>query len=198
MFLFDESPRTMFARARGLGMKLDEAIESGSLMVRQVDPGALSAGEFVDMVRREVEDNAAHMIVIDSLTGYLNAIPEVRFLTLQLHELLLYLSQRGVTSIMVVAQQGVIGSSMQTQIDASYLADSVIMLRYFEAGGRVRQAISVMKKRGGNHERTIREFSFSAKGIEVGEPLAQFEGVLLGVPRYVGERAPLLEDRRRA
>src|SRR5581483_9222131 len=146
MFMFDESPRTMLSRARGIGMKLEQYMEKGTLAVEQVDPGALSAGEFVDRVRREVEDRHAQMIVIDSLTGYLNAIPEVRFLTLQLHELLLYLSQRGVTSLMVVAQQGLIGQAMQAQIDASYLADAVIMLRYFEAGGRVRQAISVMKK----------------------------------------------------
>src|SRR5581483_3184309 len=154
--------------------------------------------EFVDRVRREVEDRHAQMIVIDSLTGYLNAIPEVRFLTLQLHELLLYLSQRGVTSLMVVAQQGLIGQAMQAQIDASYLADAVIMLRYFEAGGRVRQAISVMKKRGGTHERTIREYSFGPNGIHIGEPLSQFEGVLTGVPRYLGDGAPLLAERKTA
>ena len=195
LFLFDESRHTMLLRSRGLGMRLDQHITSGKLAVTQVDPGALSAGEFINLVRREVEDHDAKMIVIDSLTGYLNAIPDVRFLTLQLHELLLYMSQRGVTSILILAQSGLIGH-MHSPVDASYLADTVILLRYFEAGGRVRQAISMVKKRGGAHERTIREFSFGPGGIAIGAPLTQFEGVLSGVPRYIGEVGPLLAERK--
>jgi circadian clock protein KaiC len=185
-FMFDESPRTMQARAKALGIGLQGLVDSGRIVLRQIDPGELSAGEFISLVRDEVEKKGARMIVIDSLSGYLQAIPDVRYLALQLHELLSYLGQKGVTSILVLAQAGMIGMNMKSTVDASYLADSVVLLRYFEAGGRVRQALSVLKKRSGQHERSIREFSFGPDGIHVGEPLVDFEGILTGVPRYKG------------
>ena len=192
MFLFDESDRTLRERAQGLGMPIDDLVSQGRIALRQIDPGELSVGELVQLVRDEVEQRNARMIVIDSLNGYLNAIPDERFLTLQLHELLSYLGQRGVTSILVMAQSGMVGH-MVAPVDASYLADSVILLRYFEALGAVRQAISVLKRRGGRHERTIREFSFGPEGIRIGKPLTDFQGVLTGVPKYTGGESPLLE-----
>jgi circadian clock protein KaiC len=191
MFLFDESDRTLRERAEGLGMPIGNLIEQGRIGLRQVDPGELSVGELVQLVRDEVEARDARLVIIDSLNGYLNAIPDERFLTLQLHELLSYLGQRGVTSILVMAQSGMVGQ-MVAPVDASYLADSVILLRYFEAFGAVRQAISVLKRRGGRHERTIREFSFGPNGIRIGEPLVEFQGVLTGVPTYTGGETPLL------
>jgi circadian clock protein KaiC len=191
MFLFDESDRTLRERVRGLGMPIDDLVDEGRLALRQVDPGELSVGELVQLVRDEVEQQQARLVIIDSLNGYLNAIPDERFLTLQLHELLSYLGQRGVTSLLVMAQSGMIGQ-MASPVDASYLADSVILLRYFEAFGEVRQAISVLKRRGGRHERTIREFRFGREGIRIGQPLTEFHGVLTGVPSYTGEERPLL------
>lgn len=192
MFLFDESDRTLRERAAGLGMNVEELAAQGRIGLRQVDPGELSVGELVQLVRDEVEQRDARLIVIDSLNGYLNAIPDERFLTLQLHELLSYLGQRGVTSILAMAQSGMVGQ-MGTPVDASYLADAVVLLRYFEAQGEVRQAISVLKRRGGRHERTIREFRFGPNGIRIGAPLTEFQGVLTGVPRYTGAANPLLE-----
>ncbi|HSC24087.1 MAG TPA: ATPase domain-containing protein [Casimicrobiaceae bacterium] len=191
MFLFDESPRTLCERAKGLGMPVATLLDQALVGMRQVDPGELSVGELVQLVRDEVEKHASRLIVIDSLNGYLNAIPDERFLTLQLHELLSYLSQRGVTSILVMAQSGMVGQ-MIAPVDASYLADSVILLRYFEAFGEVRQAISVLKRRGGRHERTVREFRFGNRGIRIGDPLSEFQGVLTGVPTYTGDEGPLL------
>jgi len=187
LFLFEESRKTLLARSAGLGLDVRGHLEAGRLTIRQVDPGELSPGEFVHSVRREVEERGASVVMIDSLNGYLNAMPEVRFLTLQLHELLTYLGQRGVTTLLVVAQHGLVGSTMQTSIDASYLADAVLLLRFFEAAGQVRMALSVVKKRSGFHERTIRELRFGKDGIAVGKPLEEFQGVLTGVPQYVGQ-----------
>jgi circadian clock protein KaiC len=192
MFLFDESPRILRARAKGLGMAIDEEIEAGRIRIRQVDPGELSLGELVHLVRDEVERHEAKLVIIDSLNGYLNAIPDERFLTLQLHELLTYLGRRGVTSILVMAQAGLLGH-MVSPVDASYLADSIVLLRYFEAAGQVRQAISVVKRRGGMHERTIREYRFGPDGIRIGPPLTQFHGVLTGVPSFLGGEGRLLD-----
>jgi len=174
---------------------VSELMDTGRVKIRQVDPGELSVGELVQLIRNEVENAEARLIVIDSLNGYLNAVPDERFLTLQLHELLSYLGQRGVTTILVMAQAGMVGQ-MISPIDASYLADSIIMLRYFEALGEVRQAISVVKRRGGRHERTIREFRFGPDGIRIGEPLKWFQGVLTGVPTYLGGADPLMEAGR--
>jgi len=182
MFLFDESARTLLTRADGLGIELRRYVEDGTVVCRQVDPAELSPGEFTHAIRGEVERGNARCIVIDSLNGYLNAMPGERFLTTHLHELLMYLGDRNVATILIGAHQGLIGAQMQTPVDASYLADAVVLLRYFETQGRVRQAISVMKKRGSAHERSIREFSLDADGIHVGEPLAHFRGILTGVP----------------
>ena len=191
MFLFDESENTLQARAAGLGMNLQDHTEL--IKIQQVDPAELSPGEFIHLVRQQVDEGQARIIVIDSLNGYLNAMPEEHFLVIQLHELLTYLGQRGVATLMVSVQQGLIGTTMTGPVDASYLADSIILLRYFEANGEVRQAISVIKKRSGEHERTIREFKLEAGGIRVGHPLREFRGVLTGVPTYDGHASPLMQ-----
>ena len=186
LFTFDESLETMLQRMAGLGMPLEETIASGLLTVQTVDPAELSPGEFAHTVRRAVErpdgQPGAKVVVIDSLNGYLNAMPEERFLSIQLHELLTALGHHGVVTFLVVAQHGVLGAAMTTPIDTSYLADSVILFRYFEMKGEVRQALSVIKKRSGKHERTIREFRMDSTGILVGEPLRNLHGVLTGVP----------------
>ncbi len=180
MFTFDEGRGTLFARAAALGMPLEEHVAAGRIAVKQVDPAELSPGEFAHKVRESVEKLGAKLVVIDSLNGYLQAMPEEKFLTVQLHELLSYLRQRGVVTIMVVAQHGFLGQ-VAAPIDVSYLADTVVLMRYFETAGRVRKAISVVKKRSGNHEDTIRELSVGAKGLTVGPPLVEFQGVLSGV-----------------
>ncbi len=181
LFLFDESPDTLLSRCRQLNIDLDSATANDKLTLQQVDPAELTPGEFTHTIRHAVEENDARIVVIDSLNGYLNAMPAERFLTIQLHELLMYLGQRGVATILIGAHQGLIGSQMTTPVEASYLADAVILMRYFEARGEVRQAISVMKKRGGKHERTIRELRLDG-GIRVGPPLREFRGILTGVP----------------
>jgi circadian clock protein KaiC len=196
VFMFDESPNTLFTRCQGLRIGLEQHCRDGQIDIVQVDPAELSPGELTFMIRHAVERSGVKIVVIDSLNGYLNAMPEERFLTIQLHELLMYLSQQGVASLLIGAHHGVIGSQMQAPVDASYLADAVILLRYFEAQGSVRQAISVVKKRGGRHERTIREFSLDGGGITVGGPLRQFRGVLTGVPVYEGPTEPLLGTER--
>ena len=152
----------------------------------------MTPGEFIHAIRHEVEVRGSKIVVIDSLNGLLNAMPEERFLTIQLHELLMYLGQRGVATILIGAHQGLIGSQMTTPVDASYLADAVILIRYFEARGEVRQAISVMKKRGSRHERTIREFRLDQGCIAVGAALRDFRGILTGVPVYEGSTLPRL------
>jgi circadian clock protein KaiC len=181
-FIFDESINTLRTRCQGMGMDLDPYIESGHILLRQVDPAELSPGELVHLIREAVTKRNANVVVLDSLNGYLNAMPDERFLIVQLHELLTYLGQAGVATLLIGAQSGLIGSQMQSPVDASYLADAVVLLRYFESEGEVRQAISVMKKRGGAHERTIRDFRLSERGIDVGPPLREFRGILTGVP----------------
>ena len=184
-FLFEESKKTLLARAAGLGQDVKGHLQAGRLTIRQVDPGEMSPGEFVHLVRYEVEQGGAGMVMIDSLNGYLNAMPEERFLTVQLHELLTYLGQQGVVTLLVMAQHGLLGSAMQSPVDASYLADAVVLLRYFEAQGRLRRAVSVVKKRSGPHEAALREFRLSSDGLHVGEPLEGFHGVLTGTPSLV-------------
>lgn len=186
MFLFDESPQTLLSRCESLNVSLGPHVEGGRVTLQQIDPVELTPGEFVHCIRVAVEERGAKIIIVDSLNGYLNAMPEERFLTIQLHELLMYLGQRGVATILIGAHQGLIGSQMNTPVDASYLADAVILLRYFEAKGEVRQAISVMKKRGSRHERTIREFRLDGGRISVGDALTDFRGILTGVPVYEG------------
>ena len=187
LYVFDESPLTLTTRAAELGVALQPGIESGLVNLRQVDPAELSPGELTHAIRIAVERDDIKLVVIDSLNGYLNAMPEERFLSVQLHELLTYLGQRNVATILVCAQSGLLGANMSSPIDASYLADAVVLLRYFENRGEVRQALSVMKKRGSRHERTIREFGFDNGRIYVGSALREFRGVLTGVPVYEGD-----------
>ncbi|MHA4867047.1 ATPase domain-containing protein [Duganella sp. PWIR1] len=191
MFLFEEARSNMLHRCTNLGLELGPALASGMLSVQQIDPAELSPGEFSSAVIRSVEEGA-RVVVIDSLNGYLNAVPDERFLITHLHELLTFLGQRGVVSIIVGVQQGMVGGSMKNSIDASYLADNVIMLRYYETNGAVKQAISVFKKRGSAHERTLRSFELSSAGLRVGPVLKDFHGVLTGVPTYHG--APIAES----
>ncbi len=193
MFVFDENLGTFRSRSRKIGMAVEPAMTSGMLTIQQIDPAELSSGEFATIVRRAVDGVDGHgtkakIVVIDSLNGYLNAMPEDKFLTAQLHELLAYLGQKGVVTIMSVTQSGMIGSNMRTPVDTTYLADNVILFRYFEAHGDVRRAISVVKKRSGKHETTIRELTVDEKGIHIGEPLVNFQGVLSGIPTYLGNR----------
>jgi circadian clock protein KaiC len=194
LFIFDESVNTLLTRSAGLGIDLRTHINAGSVTVQQVDPAELSPGEFAHSIRRAVEQQRATIVVIDSLNGYLNAMPEERFLIIQLHELLTFLGQKGVATLLIGAHQGLVGGQMISPVDASYLADAVILLRYFEMKGEVRQAISVVKKRGGTHERTIREFCMENGRISVGQPLRDFRGVLTGVP--VIDTVSSVADRR--
>jgi len=182
MFIFDESVPMLLSRSEGLGIGLRKHVESGQVVIRQIDPAELSPGEMVFAIREAVERQQAAIVVIDSLNGYLNAMPEERFLMIQLHELLMYLGQAGVATMLIAAQQGLIGPNMTSPVDTSYLADAVVLMRYFESGGEIRQAISVMKKRGGAHERAIREFTLNGGRIAVGPALKNFRGILTGVP----------------
>lgn len=188
---FDESRKNFLARSRGMGMDLSPFLESGQIFSQQIDPAELSPGEFATTVRRAVEEKGVRLVVIDSLNGYLQAMPEERFLVVQLHELLSYLAQMGATSLLIMAQHGLVGASTSPPVDASYLVDNIILLRYFEAHGEVRQAISVMKKRTGSHERTIREMKITSGGIRIGEPLHQFQGVLGGNPTFQISAGPV-------
>ena len=193
-YLFDERLSTFHHRASGLGMSLDPGKDSGELSLRQIEPTQLSPGEFATDVMRAVEEDHACMIVIDSINGYMQSMPEERLLPVQVHELLTYLASKNVTSIMTLVQRGIFGNPVDEAADVSYLADTVILLRYFEVHGAVRQAISVVKKRSGNHERTIREFRVGRGGLLVGEPVQEFQGVLTGVPEYVGGKKPLMRE----
>lgn len=191
-FAFDEGRGTLEARAHSLGLPLKDKLDSGLIRYQQIDPAEMSPGEFADIVIRSVEEDGARIVIIDSLNGYLNAMPDGRFLILQMHELLSFLAQQGVLTILVLAQHGLVGP-METPVDISYLSDAVIMLRYFEHDGVVRRAMSVVKKRSGNHEHTIREFKLSTGGILVGPPLSQFSGIFSGTPTYLGDAGPLLD-----
>jgi circadian clock protein KaiC len=195
LFIFDESRQTLVSRIRGMEIPIDEHLESGAICIQKVDPAEFSPGEFTHRVLQSVDEGGARVVVIVSLNGFLNAMIDEKFVANQLHELLMALGQRQVATIVVAVQSGLIGPMMNTPVDASYLADAVILLRYFEADGEVRQAISVMKKRGSAHERTIREFRLGRGGFEVGEPLREFRGVLTGVPNYEGKPGPLMKGR---
>jgi circadian clock protein KaiC len=192
LFVFDEELGLLFSRAKSLGIDIEAMSRDRMLFVQQMDAAELSPGEFSHKVRSCVDQENIRTVVIDSLNGYQAAMPEEQFLILHLHELLQYLNRRGAATLLTVAQHGMLGD-MRQPVDVTYLADTVIMLRYFEALGRVRRAISVIKKRTGLHEDTIREFSIGARGITVGEPLVEFQGVLRGIPTYVGPPAPLME-----
>ena len=182
LFIFDESANTLLSRMKGLGLDLRKHVDSGHIAIKQVDPAELSPGEFTHAIRSAVETNKAQLLVIDSLNGYLNSMPDEKFLIVQMHELLTYLGQMSVATVLIGAHQGMISAQMSAPVDVSYLADCVVLLRYFEAEGEVRQAVSVMKMRGGEHERSIREFSMKGGRIQVGEPLREYRGVLTGVP----------------
>ena len=184
LFLFEEAANNLLSRADGLSMNVRQHYDSGLLTIQQIDPAELSPGEFAAAVCRAA-DNGARVVVIDSVNGYLNAMPDERFLATHLHELLTYLGQRGIVTILVAVQQGLLGGQMNSTVDASYLADNIVMLRYFEYDGEVRQAVSVVKKRTSAHERTIRQFSMSSRGLEVGDALRGFRGILTGVPVYL-------------
>lgn len=195
MFVFDEELGLLFERAKGLGIDLQPMVDSKRLVIEQVDAAELTPGEFSERVRRCVEKYGARTVVIDSLNGYQAAMPEEQALVLHMHELLQYLNRQGVSTFLTVAQHGLVGD-MKAPVDVTYLADTVILLRYFEAAGRVRRAISVVKKRTGAHEDTIREYMIGSNGITVGEPLVGFQGILRGVPDMIGEPNSLLDTSR--
>lgn len=187
VFTFDETLSTYFHRCAGLGMDVEGLVRDGRLRVAQLDPAEIAPGHFVHQVRKLVEEQHASLLVIDSLNGFLNAMPGEEFLTLQLHELLSYLAQQGVTTILTLAQHGIVGSGMESPIDVSYLADTVVLFRYFEYSGELRQALSVLKKRSGSHERTIRALSFNDGAVQVGPALVDFRGIMTGIPQSSGE-----------
>jgi circadian clock protein KaiC len=193
LFIFDEELGLLYDRMRAIGIELEEMQASGNLIVVQIDAAELSPGEFAARVRRCVTESNVKTVVIDSLNGYQAAMPEEHFLILHIHELLQYLNRQGATTFLTVAQHGLVGE-MKAPIDVTYLADTVILLRYFEALGSVRRAVSVIKKRSGTHEKTIREFTIAQAGITLGEPLSEFQGVLRGVPNFVGKGSGLLGD----
>lgn len=197
MFIFDEGMHTLISRSAGLGIDLKRHVDSGRVLLQQVDPADLSPGEFTHAIRREVETRQVSVVVIDSLNGFLNAMPNEHYLTIHLHELLTYLGQRSVATLLIGAHRGLIGSQMTAPVDASYLADAVILMRYFESRGEVRQAISIMKKRGGAHERSIREFRMNDGRLSVGPPLREFRGVLTGVPSHEDVGDALVAGRER-
>jgi circadian clock protein KaiC len=184
-FVFDETLGTLIARAAALGMDLRPHVESGQLTLRQIDPAEISPGAFASSVREAVEDMGTRVVAIDSLNAYLQAMPGERYLLLQMHELLGYLNQQGVITLLVLGQHGVIGD-MHSDVDMSYLSDVIVLFRFFEHHGQVKTAISALKSRIAHHERTIREFRVSLKGIEVGDALKDFEGVLSGLKPYDG------------
>lgn len=193
LFIFDEEKGLLIDRAQHLGLDLARLEQEGSLAIEQIDAAELSPGEFTAKVRDKVATGAARTIVIDSLNGYQAAMPEEHFLLLHMHELLQYVNRQGVTTFLTVAQHGLVGD-MKAPVDVTYLADTVLVLRYFEALGEVRRAISVIKKRAGSHESTIREYEIGSAGLTVGPPLKQFQGVLRGVPDFVGPQAGLMGD----
>jgi circadian clock protein KaiC len=194
VFMFDETVRAFTTRSRKLGLNLDRQISSGLIRLQQIDSAEFSPGEFAQLVVDAVERDGVQTIVIDSLSGYINAMPEERFLATHMHELLTFLSYRNVVTIMTLAQHGVLGDQVQSPVDLSYLADTVMLIRYFEAFGAVRRALSVVKKRTGPHEVLIREMLIrDGSGIALGEPLSRFQGVLSGRPTFTGEE-PMLNN----
>ncbi|RMO16852.1 KaiC [Pseudomonas cichorii] len=193
LFIFDEELGLLFERMRKIGIDLKTLQDTGNLLVEQVDAAELSPGEFSHRVRRCVDEKQIKTVVIDSINGYQAAMPEENSLVLHMHELLLYLNRQSASTFMTVAQHGLVGD-MQAPVDITYLADTVILLRYFEALGQIRRAISIIKKRTGTHESTIREYRIGRSGLRIGDPLAAFQGILRGAPDYFGESKPLLKD----
>jgi circadian clock protein KaiC len=191
ILLFDENLHTYVKRAADLGMDISGHIRTGRIVLRHLDAAEISPGEMAHLIVNMVDNEGFQCVVIDSLNGYLNAMPDERFLILQMHELLTFLNQQGVLTLLILAQHGLVGP-METPLDLSYLSDAVLMLRYFEVAGTVRRALSVVKKRSGHHEHTIREFRLGGNGVELGPPLTAFSGIFSGTPTYIGDNAPLL------
>ena len=195
VYQFDERIGTLLVRAEAMGLDLRKHLEAGCLKIIQSDPAETSPGEFAWNILREVEDRNVRIVVFDSLAGYMAAMPEEKQIVLQMHELLSYLNQQGVVTLLINPQSGLLGTMATGGLNISYVADAVILIRFFESAGRIRKAISIIKNRGGPHEDTIRELRIDSQGVRVGEPLVNFKGVLTGTPEYIGERAPLMEDR---
>jgi circadian clock protein KaiC len=195
LFVFEEELGLLFRRTKALGIDLEAFNKQGTLIIEQVDAAELSPGEFTHRVRKCIGDPAVRTVVIDSLNGYQQSMPEEQSLILHMHELLQFLNRSGIATFLTVAQHGLIGD-MKTPVDVTFLADNVILLRFFEAEGRVRRAISVIKKRTGAHEDTIREFRISNRGLSLGAPLHHFHGVLRGIPTYLGKAVPPLEEQK--
>lgn len=193
LFVFDEELGLLFSRMKGIGIDLEQMQRSGNLVIEQVDAAELSPGEFAHRVRQRVDEDQIKTVVIDSLNGYQAAMPEENSLILHIHELLQYLNRRGAATFMTVAQHGLVGD-MKAPVDVTYLADTVILLRYFEALGSVRRAMSIIKKRTGAHESTIREYRIDGRGLTIGQPLDGFQGILRGVPILAGGGQPLLQE----
>ena len=191
-FTFDENLKVLVKRSESLGMNIRSFLDSGAIRLAQIDPGRLTPGQFIDDLVQSVMSSDIRLVVIDSLNGYMNAMPNERTLSIHLHELLTFFGQRGIVTILTLAQQGLMGP-MSSPVDLTYLADTVLLLRFFEAAGRVKKAISVTKKRSGKHEDTIREYRLSHAGIQVGEPLTEFHGVLTGVPTFTGKLNQILQ-----
>jgi circadian clock protein KaiC len=194
IYQFDERAGTLLVRTAKLGLDIQPHIQSGRVTLRQIDPAEFSPGEFIQMLRLGVEENDTRIVVIDSLNGFLSSMPQEKQLVLQLHELLSYLNQRGILTLLISPQSGLMGS-MHSSINVSYIADTILLLRFFESEGRVRKALSVIKNRGGGHEDTIRELRIDISGLRIGDVLSGFQGVLTGTPRYIGTADPLLEER---
>jgi circadian clock protein KaiC len=187
IYAFDEGTESIVERARGIGMEIGPLLASGDIALHQINPAEMSPGEFTALVCQGVNERNATVVVIDSLNGYLQAMPQERFLPLEIHQLLSYLNQQRVLTLLVMAQHGLVGV-VESPIDLSYLSDAVLLLRFFEAQGKVRKAISVLKKRVGTHEDTIRELRLTAQGLQVGQPLTDFQGIMSGIPTYVGSQ----------
>ena len=192
IFAFDELRATAIHRADAMGMQMSGHVAAGRIVIQQIDPGELSPGELAHRALELVQREGVSFVALDTLNGYLQSMPAEQHLYIQLHELLSYFGQRGVTTMMVMAQAGMVGT-MRSPVDVSYIADNVLLLRYFEAEGRIRKAISVMKKRTGRHEDTIRELSLGSAGVQIGDPLSEFQGVLTGVPQFHGKASQLSE-----
>jgi circadian clock protein KaiC len=194
-FIFDELPDMLVIRGSALGIPIEEGLREGRILLRHINPAELSPGAFAHLVKQNVTEQDVRVVVIDSLNGYRTAMPDEGFLSAHLHELLAFLNQAEVLTLLVMAQHGIVGEGVESPVELSYLADSVILLRYFETRSEVRQAISVVKRRTGSHERSIREMLMDAGGLRLGEPLREFDGILTGRLSYNGSTAPLLEDR---
>lgn len=194
IYLFEEHIDTYLERATSLGIDIRTPIKSGLAHVQQVDPAEMSPSEFAHNIRDQVDHYNLRLVIIDSVNGYLNAMPEQRFLNLHMQELLSYLNRKGIITLLIIAQYGMLGREVRTPIDLTSITDTVILLRYFEALGEVRQSIAVLKKRTGGHEHTIRELRIGSQGIRIGQPLKDFQGVLTGIPSYLGKTDPLFGE----